>query len=243
MTDKNKKDVKAGILGAISKLFGILRGLIEVVFSLIKNAMALLVFFFRFLVQTIAHPTMPSVIAIIFFLGSVGISVFQWVGIGRWLFTLFGVSTASFFGYQIAGGFFGLLLGFGINVYQMSPELWKLTPQVAKAYVGLSIDPEAELEKPTLQNKLSQWLTYDHGTLKGLRLVSYTIETVLTLCYTVFASGLSFSSVMISAASLLLPEFTLKGVAAATGVTSAVSQKMQEEEAKNTEERRFKGEF
>lgn len=226
---------KNGILGFISKVFNILKAGIEIVFSILKNAMMLLVYFFRYVVELLAHPTMPSVIAISFFGIFVAIAAYQWAGIGVWLFSMFGLKGA----WGIAGSSFGLLLGFGINVYQLAPELWKLQPEIAKAYSNMSIDPDAELDEPTLQNKISNWLTYDHGTLKGMRLMSYCVETGLVLAYTAFVGGFEFWSIAVAAASLLAPEWTLKGVAATTGVTRAVADQLAEQVVEADEMKKF----
>lgn len=230
-----KKNAKGGIIKAISAFFNILRIAIEIIFSVIKNAMALLVFLFRYLVELLAHPTMPSVVAITFFGIFVAIAAYQWWGIGIWIFSWFGLREV----WGVAGGVFGLLVGFGINIYQLSPELWKMQPLIAKAYVDLNIDPDSELGKPTLTNKIQQWLTYDHGTLKGMRQVSYILETALVLSYTAFVGQFQFWSILIAAASLLAPEWTLKGVAATTGVTAAVSDRIHQMQSDEDEMKKF----
>jgi hypothetical protein len=234
-TMKPPKNHKRGFLNFINRLFGFLKACIEIVFSIIKNAMTLLVYLFRYIVELLAHPTMPSVVAITFFTIFVVIAGYQWYGIGVWLFQMFGLSEA----WGIGGGLFGLLLGFGINVYQLAPELWKLQPLIAKAYSDLHIDPEAELEKPTLKEKLTQWLTYDHGTLKGMRLMSYCIETGLVLTYTAIVGQFQFWAICVAAASLLAPEWTLKGVAATTGVTRAVSDRVSQMQDDEDEMKKF----
>lgn len=224
-----------GFLRAIATVFNVLRVAIEIVFSILKNAISLLVYFFRFLVELLAHPTMPSFVAIVFFAIFAGVAGYQWWGIGAWILSWFGVPSV----WGIAGGFFGLLLGFGINIYQLAPELWKLQPAMAKAYSDLKINPDAELESPTLQNKIEQWLTYDHGTLKGMRQISYIAETGLVLTYTAFVGGFQFWAVLVAAASLLMPELTLKGVAATTGVTRAVSDRIHEMQSNEDEMKKF----
>lgn len=234
-SSKPPKKGGRGIIGFINKIFGFLKVCIEVAFSIIKNAMTLLVYLFRYIVELLAHPTMPSVVAITFFAIFVAIAGYQWFGIGIWLFSLFGVGSA----WGIGGGLFGLLLGFGINVYQLAPELWKLQPLIAKAYDDLSIDPEAELEDPSLKAKLTHWLTYDHRTLKGMRLMSYGLETGLVLTYTALVGGFQFWAIFIAAASLLAPEWTLKGVAATTGVTRAVSDRVSQMQDDEDEMKKF----
>jgi hypothetical protein len=207
---KSKKNVRSSILNAIHKLFSAIRVLVEIIFSIIKNLMNLMVYFMRFLVETLADPSMPAVVAIIFFALVMAITGYQWWGIGVWLFSMFGLTQV----WGVAGGMFGLLLGYGINVYQLNPELWKLQPLMAKAYDRLNIDPEAQLDKPNLKQKLDNWLSFDHKTLKGMRLMSYSIETGLVLTYTAFVGQFQFWSICIAAASLLLPEMSLKGLAA-----------------------------
>jgi hypothetical protein len=231
----NSTNRKRGFLNIINKVFTFLRACIEILFSIVKNAMTLLVYLFRYIVELLAHPTMPAFVAIIFFSICVAIAGVQWYGIGVWLFQMFGLEGVWGFG----GGLFGLSLGFGINVYQLAPELWKLQPQIAKAYDDLNIDPEAELDKPALKERLKYWLTYDHGTLKGMRLMSYMIETGLVLVYTALVGQFQFWAICVAACSLLAPEATLKGVAATTGVTRAVSDRVAEMQDNEDEMKKF----
>lgn len=218
------KDRKFKILGYVQKIFGVIRLVLEVVFSILRQVMTLIVFFAHYIVQTLSHPTMPAVVSILVFLAVVIITGLEWWSIGLWLMSMAGVSQA----FGLGGGMFGLFLGFGTNVFQLSPELWKLQPLLAKAYSDLKIDPDAAAKEATLPSKLGNWLTHDHGTLKGMRLMSYCFETGLVVAYTAFAGGFAFGPIVQAAFSLLVPEWSLKGIAATTGVTRATADKINE---------------
>ena len=219
------KDKKAKVLAFVQKFFGVIRICVEVIFNVIRNTMNLLVFFAHYIVETLASPTMPAVISIAVFFAVVIITGAEWWSIGLWLMQLAGINQA----YGIGGGLFGIALGFGVNVFQLSPELWKLQPLLAKAYSDLKIDPNAEaLSEVTLKSKLGNWLTSDFGTLKNMRSVSYLFETALILVYTATVAKFGFMAIVQAAFSLCAPEWSLKGVGATTTVTRATADKINE---------------
>lgn len=218
------KDKKVKILGFVQKFFNIVRICLEVLFNVIRNTMNLLVFFAHYIVETLASPTMPAVISIAVFFAVVVITGAEWWSIGIWLFSLAGIGQA----YGIGGGLFGMGLGFGVNVFQLSPELWKLQPLLAKAYSDLNINPDAEKSDTTLKSKLGNWLTSDFGTLKNMRSISYLFETALIIVYTATVAKFGFMAIVQAAFSLLVPEWSIKGVAATTTVTRATADKINE---------------
>lgn len=232
---KSKKNILASITNVIHKVFDFFKGAIFLIAFIVKNFMSLTVFFMRFLFGVLSEPTLPTIVISIFFALTVLAAGYQWWGIGVWLSSIFGLTQV----WGIAGGMLGLLFGFGINVFQLAPQLWKLDRSMAKAYDELDIDPEAQLDKPTLKEKLKNWLSFDHKTLKGMRLTSYSIETGVVLTYLAFVGQFQFWAICLAASSLLLPEKTLEALAATIDVTQAVSRKMREMQAHEDEMKKF----
>ncbi|MBW4539721.1 MAG: hypothetical protein KME43_11345 [Myxacorys chilensis ATA2-1-KO14] len=217
-----------GILRFVSVIFNILKGLIEILASIFKNVIALIVFLFKYLIEILANPSLPSVIAIAFFIFVSSVAAYQWGQIGVWIGALLNLTGVG----GIAAATVGVLVGLGINIYQLAPELWKIRRDMAKAYTDLNIDPDSDLENSNSpSDRLAHWLTYDHGTLKGLRRTSYLVETGLIVAYCAIPGGMEVMAIVISAVSLAGIELGLKGVGATTNLANAVNQKMSEQEA------------
>lgn len=232
-TQKPRRNARNGIMKAIEVVFRILMIVIEVIAAIFKNAIALIVFLFKHLIEILANPSMPSVIAIAFFIFVAGVAAYQWGQIGAWIGSLVGLGGVA----GLAASTIGVLVGIGINIYQMAPELWKIRRDMAKAYQDLGIKPDEDLDQPNNPtDRLVHWLSYDHGTLKGLRRTSYFLETALVLAYCALPGGLDVLSIVIAGVSLLGVEMALKGVGATTNLANAVNQKLSAQTQKERED-------
>ena len=188
--------------------------------------MRLITFAFSLIVKLLANPTAPCIVAIIAFVAVCAVATSQWFLIGVWLGKLFGISGL----WNIGAGACGILLGLGINIYQLSPELWRLRQDISRAYMALGIDVESRERFDNPEERLENWLTLDHGMLKSTRLISYAIETALVLCYAFLATGLNFYALIMAAISLILPEKCLLLVSSTISVLGQVSEKMGDSE-------------
>lgn len=219
-----KKNISVLIQGVVSKVFGFLRGIVRLIWLIAENSMMLITFTFSLLVKLLANPSATCVIAVIAFVAVSAIAAAQWAAIGIWLGNLFGISGL----WNIGAGTCGVLLGLGINIFQLSPQLWKLRRDVSIAYVALNVDVESRESFANPEERLDNWLTLDHGTLKGARLISYAIETALVLSYAFLATGLNFYALIMAAISLLLPEKCLMLVSSTVSILGRVSDKMND---------------
>lgn len=222
---KPKRTFITVIDGLVKKVFKLFRMIIHLAWAIVENAMRLTLFFFNYLLKLLANPTTPCVVAIIAFGAVSTIAAFQWFQIGVWLGRMLHFKSI----YGIAAGVSGVILGTGINVYQLAPQLWKIRRDIAKAYGDLGIDTDFEADEETVKTRQQNWLSFDHSALKKTRLASYAIETALVLGY-VFASGLNFFAIIQAAVSLLLPERMLELVASTVSVLGGVSDHMAAEE-------------
>jgi hypothetical protein len=226
---KPKKNFMTFINNVVRKVFKFFRMIIHLTWAIIDNGMQLIMFFFSYLVKILSNPTTPCVVAIIAFAATVAIAALQWYQIGVWLGRMLQFRSV----YGITAGVAGVLLGTGINVYQLAPTLWKIRKDVARAYAELGVDTEFEADEETVKSKQQHWLSFDHGLLKKTRLISYGIETGLVLGF-VFLNGLNFFAIIQAAVSLLLPEKMLELVASTVSVLGTVSEHIyQESEAEN----------
>jgi hypothetical protein len=164
-------------------------------------------------------------VAILAFGASTAIAALQWSLIGQWLGTLLRFRDIYGIGASIAG----VMLGLGINIYQLAPQLWKLRRDIAKVYAEQKVNTDLQ-EEETVQNKAQNWLSFDHKTLKTARLISYSLETALIVGYVVF-TDFNFSAIVQAAVSLLLPEKCLEWTQSTISLLGTVSDKMAEKAA------------
>lgn len=227
-TEIGKKSFFAKVQSFVVKIFGFLKAAAKLLWLLTENAFQLTVYCFSLLVKLLASPTTPCLVAIACFGLVCSIAAAQWFQIGVWLGRMLGVSA----GWGLGAGTLGVLLGLGINIYQLAPQLWKLRRDIAEAYKALDINPEHQPEsKESVPERLQNWLSFDHGTLKAIRLVTYALETGIVLSYCFFATGFQFFAILQAAISLLLPEKCLELVSATVAVLGGVSEKINTPES------------
>ena len=222
-TTKVKPTWSHRVSKVIARIFSIIKGIIKALWEIIEHCLETVTFFFGLLVRVVANPTTPCVVAILFFMFVATIAAAQWYLIGVWLGKAFGLGGTIG---GISSGLMGLLMGLGLNVYQLSSELWKLRRDVAKAYADMNVDPDFDASDPTLEEKNSHWESYDHGTLKRGRLLSYALETALVIAYVGIAQKFQFVALLQAAVSLLLPEKALEMVSATVGLMGQVSERV-----------------
>ncbi len=231
-TAQPKKSFFNTVSKIIGKIFAFLRGLAHLIYQLIEQAFRLLTFCFNLLVKLASSPITPCVVAILAFLLVCSVATSQWFLIGQWLGKLMGITGV----WGIGAGTAGVLLGIGINVYQLAPILWKIRQDIAKAYLQLGIDVENNPNVNNPEEKLNEWLSADYGTLKAIRLVSYGLETALVIGYCYLATGLNFFAIIQAAISLLLPEKCLMLVSSTISVLGSVYEQINKEAEDSTPE-------
>lgn len=224
------------ISGFISKIFSAVKSLIRFAWEVVMHCMSTITFFFTFLLKVIADPATPCTVAIVFFIGVSSVAAAQWWAIGVWLGQIFGVSSAIG---GIGMGATGMLFGFGINIFQLSPQLWRLRRDVAKAYGKLGVDPSFHGEEDeSIQSRNTHWFSYDHRGLKGARLVSYGLETSIVLGYCAIGQSLAFGAILSAAISLILPEKSLELLSSAVSLMGAVSEEVTKDGESDEPQRR-----
>jgi hypothetical protein len=225
---QTRRSTQGKILHAIAKIFDIIKALITITIEVIKSFFYFIVFLFSKGMEIISHPALPAVLAIcaVVAVGALAV-VPQW--------TMTGILIAKQLRFNQAVAItVALMVGFGLNIYQLSSELWKVSQNIAQAMFDLKINPSENLPEETLSNRLKNWLSYDFAKSKSARNLSYMIEfgaVGLTLALT-FASGVSpllmAGSVVMAAASLFLPELVVKMAAGMTNSSRAVAKRMLE---------------
>lgn len=214
----------------IGKIFHVIKLLIHTVWEIISHVLSTIVFFFSLLIKVVADPSTPCVVAITMFMIVCIIAGFQWWQIGVWLGGLMGFD-ASVLG--IASGFVGVMLGLGLNVYQLSPQLWKIRRDVAAWYAKNNVKLNHKSSgEATVKERQENWHSYDHRTLKSARYLTYGIETGLVLVYCALVQNFAFWAIVQAAVSLLLPEKSIEAVSSTISLLGEVSNDVNRPEQK-----------
>ena len=224
MTNRKPKTTWTEKISAfIGKIFDFIKLVIHGVWTFVENTMNLLTFFFTYFIRVLANPTTPCVVAIMAFMLVFVIAANQWYAIGIWGATAMGIK-GGFYG--VGSGVVGMLFGLGINVYQLAPQLWKLRRDFTEAYAALKVDIHKDTSEESVTDKQRDWFSYDHATLKTGRLITYSMETAIVLCYAAFAEKFAFLALVQAAVSLVLPEKALQAVASTVSLLGEVSNRV-----------------
>ena len=220
---------------AIEKFFAILKDTIRLACEFITRTMGLVTVGFALLLKIIAEPSTPCVVAIIAFMGISTVAALQWWAIGVWWGKMFGFSAL----WGMGAGLAGSLVGFGINIFQLSPQLWRLRKDVTKSYLELGVNPSfAPTEPETIESKSTHWLSFDHKNLKRARLASYLSETAIVISYCAFAQSFSLYAIVQAGVSLFLPEQSLELLSSVVSLMGAVSEQVSERESDSDQQTR-----
>jgi hypothetical protein len=221
----NKQSISRWIALIAEKIELVLHGLYE----LIRYLLRFFVSFFRYLILLAQLPETVIGFCILFFGISVVISVWQWFMIGEWVGTLFGVSAVNTGLTYMTTGILGVLVGLGINSFQLGSELWKISKSIGKVYAQEKINTEFA-EDVTSSNVATQEKSISHRELKKMRRASYLFEYFVTTAF-ILATGLTTWKVVQAAISLRLPEFFLAKTKAVIDTLGYASDKAAEKAA------------
>ena len=220
---KVQPDVFQRITKIVQKAFKIAKAIAHLLYVFLENSFRLIAFCFSLIVRLLSEPSTPCVVAICLFMLVSVITLAQWAAIGVWLGQLLGIR--EFWGIGTAIG--GVLLGLGINIYQLAPQLWQIREDVAVAFLKLKVETKDKIEATTPEEKLGNWLSANYSQLKFARLASYSLETGLVLAYCALAANMSFFAIMHAAISLILPEQTLNLVQSTIGFFASLQRQME----------------
>ncbi|MEH1769348.1 MAG: hypothetical protein ACYTXE_17545 [Nostoc sp.] len=132
---KPKNNVSTAISNGIRKIFSFFREVFHKLGELIIEAMKLLMEIFKIFTNILTHPTAGITFAVCLFLFVCTITLVQWVQIGLWGGSWLGIHST----YGIGPGLLGAVVGVGINVFQLTPEMWKIKRSWAIAYEKMGI--------------------------------------------------------------------------------------------------------
>lgn len=211
----------------LRKLFHIIRQVLKIISEILIEILHTGVFLASLAFRFISSPSVPCILAIAIFIVVMLLSGGQWARVGLWVASLFGLNTLVGKGIVVACGMFA---GLCLNVFQMSSEMWRISRKFANYYEKQKIDVNLDEKDETVKQRLDKWLSYDHKNLKTMRQISYVVETGLVICTALFYNP-SFFGLLLGAASLILPELSLKWVTSTISLLGgATNQEPQEKE-------------
>lgn len=199
---------KPGWYRALSKtlflVFRVVKAIFDLLGELIEHLLSLISASFNLLAVLWKSPHTHYVASILLFIGILIYAIHQWIAIGMWLAKVIHAPTS-------AGAFIGGVFGIGINIYQLTPLLWKIDPRIAKAYAKLGINPyfEPEDEEQPAARK-QNWKSHTHRSMQTRSVICFVIEWALFLIYWVAALRLSLLGLVSGFISLWMPRQSLK---------------------------------
>lgn len=219
----------SGVVKWVKKIAAVIRDVISLIGELIQHVLDLITFTFSVAVKIGVNPVAPIICAIILFLLVVAVTLNQWWQIGAWLARI----TKTPVGLGI---FSGLLFGIGINIFQLTPKLRKLSRAINRAYVRLGVNPDYESEDTDNPAQLEQnWLSENHRKSKVWSAISYCAETALVVVFVFIAEKLAMLAIIQAIVSLILPEKTLDLASNTISLMGAVSRQVAYEEPPESE--------
>lgn len=205
---KPKKTWVVGLINIVNKVFDILKKLLFILYIIVKQILAAFVFLVSIVIKLFVNPNAYCLAAIAVFGFVMVITSYQWVGVGRWAFGFFGITQVL----GISVGVLGLCAGTFINLFQMAPELWKISRKFALYYQKNKINPEMDDDEDNDKSpvsRLASWASYNHKSLKHYRRASHFIEIGILITYTLATlSGLQ--GLVMGLIALICPEHSLK---------------------------------
>lgn len=238
MTDrkatKTFEERESGIKNILAKFFQKVRLVIKFIFELIGNLLDAFVYGCGNVISLLASPRTLAAIAFVVFMITIGFTGYQWYQIGVGLLT-------PIFNNAGLAGTSGVLIGLGINLFQMAPNLWKINKNYAQAYKNMSIDNpngevDPELDKNSKSANLSKiipkWLVSDHYQMRAWRRKSFFAEAFIQGLYVFVGGGFNIIGIVLAALTLYVPEKMLEIISGIINHVIHVNQEVEKQAEK-----------
>ncbi|MEO0839065.1 MAG: hypothetical protein AAFS12_00155 [Cyanobacteria bacterium J06632_19] len=207
-----------------TKLRQALTVLLEIALEILNTA----VYLFSIALKFISAPSTPCLLAIAVFGFVLTATTAQWWSMGLWWGRLLGIRSFSYLWFQGLGGL-GAFVGLCFNIFQLAPEMWRISRRFAQYYADREVDVNYESdEDQSVKNRLNNWLSEDHSTLKKYRKASFILEAILMIVYTLLGN-LSFWGLVLGTASLIAPEQSIKLVSSTISLLGDASTHSSEQ--------------
>lgn len=227
--NSTKRNWHRGVLNLLRKTANFLQSVIHILGKIISLSIDLTVYLFTVIVRIGVAPATPILFSIALVVTVFFVTFDQWRAIGVWGAGLVGIPSGI-------GALVGLLIGGGINSFQLAPKLRNLSRSINRAYVHLKVDLNYEPgEQDTPEEREQNWLNISHRKLKIVSAISYCVETALVIFHFFLGTNLDVWSLCRAAISLLMPEFSLSIANYQIQLLGAVSRAVANEEPPESE--------
>ena len=209
--NKVKKSWVVTVVNIITKIFKIISDFLVIIYNLLVQSIKAFNFLASLIIKAVVANHTHIAVRIFVFGVVVLVTGYQWLQVGRWLFGIFGITALV----GIPAAILGLTFGVCINVYQMTPLLWRISRAAAVVYsknnINVDID-QSEIKTP--QERLNNWASAVHKDTQSARTMSQWVEVGIIISHTLMTfSGLE--GLALGVVALVLPERTLGQVASA----------------------------
>lgn len=218
-----------GVVKWLQKIAGVIRSIIHLIGEIFQHVMDLITYFFSIAVKLSISPTSPITFAIIAFLIVAAVTLNQWWCIGIWVAKIAHTN-------RYIAGVVGVLFGIGINTFQLSPRLWKISRAMTEAYKAMEVNTEYEPDdEETPQSLERNWLSANHRSLKTISAISYCLESAIVIGYVGISEKLAMFALFQMVVSLILPEQVLRFASHTISIMGAASRRVAYQEPPESE--------
>lgn len=197
-----KKGWQHAVSRGMARLFRVLRKLVELIVELFEHALNLLGSIFDLGTKFWTSPYTHYIASILVFLVVITFALWQWWTMGAW--------AGKFFRATYLGSLIGLTVGVLLNLFQLSPMLWKFDKRITRAYAKAKINPNFEPdEEETPSERIENWSSHAHQGLKTRSANSYMAEWGVYLFYWITALKYSPLGLVQGLVALKFPEWAL----------------------------------
>lgn len=224
---KEPWDKKAGKI--IDKCGRAIRSLWDILYKIIKQFIETVNYLVTLVTNLIVEPTTTIFACLGMLMAVTLVTAYQWFEVGVWVGVVIG--TTTFLGWTL--GVLGMIGGLFLNVEELSPELHKINEHLAKAFQGMGVKFDHTPQPDDLEDRLSNWFSYDMAFAKKGRWVAYMVETAVVVVY-VAATGLTVTSVATAFIALTCPELATKYLRSKVSLFATASALANQEEEKRS---------
>lgn len=197
-----KKGWQHAVSRGMARLFRVFTKILELITELFEHLLNLLGSMFDLGAKFWTSPYTHYIASIVLFLVVMTFALWQWAMMGAW--------AGRFFRATYVGSVLGFTVGVFLNLFQLSPMIWKFDKRITRAYAKAKINPNFEApEDETPADYLQNRSSYAHRALKVRSANSYMAEWAVYLVYWITALRYSFLGLLQGLVALKCPEWTL----------------------------------
>ena len=224
-TQKTRKGWATTVINLLGKLGNLLRDMVRVIQKAIHELFLLILRTANAALETFLSPVTICNAMLLALLGIALVTAAQWFGMGLWIGRFFGIRLV----YGIGIGTAAVIFGGYLNWIQLSSRLYKLQEGVAAFYRSQKVDINYEGDTNDPNQRESNKYSVNHKEIKKYRGLSYYLEMMIMVAYTL-AGNFSIFGLLAGIFALFVPENALDFVSNYISIMGAASDHMANQE-------------